>query len=301
MDDEYEKALQSITNPELRQSLLRLRASMQKHKAESNQETQETPPQAPLPVQFPVWPELQRGSPNAFLRSAVFSAIQGKERRYMQNELIVSQKGYEIRFTGMKLDQSDFDVWLQAAHIARNSPLGDVCVITAWSFLKSIGRSQGKSDYEWLKNSLRRLQTSMIEIKNGDEWIGINLLIRTKGNNNTKLLNIQFDPLLVKLFASDNWTSLQWDIRNKLKGKPLALWLHGFYTTHKNPYPIKVETLMAMCGSESRDKWGFKRKLKKALDLLQEVAGFETNIKEDLVFVIIPSFLKKNNGIRDRK
>lgn len=288
MDDEYEKALQSITNPELRQSLLRLRASMQKYKAESNQETQETPPQAPFPVQFPVWPELLRGSPNAFLRSAVFSAIQGKGRRYMENELIASQKGYEIRFTGKKLDQSDFDVWLQAAHIARCSPVGDVCVIRAWSFLKYIGRSQGKKDYEWLKNSLRRLQTAMIEINIGKKWRRLNLLNETSGDDESGFVKLQFNPLLIELFAPNKWSIIEWEIRKNLKGKPLALWLHGYFASHAIPYPIKIETLRDMCGSESKNKRDFKRKLKNAFDVLSEQTGITAIFEGDLVKVTVP-------------
>src|SRR5665811_1771927 len=79
-------------------------------------------PQTSKIIQLPLWPEPTRGTPNSFLRGALFAAIQGKERRALKGELLACQKGYEIRFTGWQLDQSDLDVWAQAAHLAAKNP-----------------------------------------------------------------------------------------------------------------------------------------------------------------------------------
>ena len=52
-------------------------------------------------IQLPLWPEATRGAPNAVLRSALFAAIQGKGRRWlMSEELLATQQGITIRFTG---------------------------------------------------------------------------------------------------------------------------------------------------------------------------------------------------------
>lgn len=257
-------------------------------------------------IQLPLWPEPQRASPNAFLRSAVFPAIQGKTRRYMKGELIFSQAGYEIRFTGQMLDQSDFDVWLQAAHLARCSPLGDVCQFTARGFLRNIARTGGGNDLEWLKTSLARLQTSMVEIKFGKKWERVNLLVRTSGDDETTAIRLRFDPLLIKLFASDNWTALQWEERRRLKGKPLALWLHGYYSSHAAPYPLKVDTLREMCGSETKERFHFVAALKRAFNALEKEAGIKGTLDGDLVTVTrLPSpsqgrHLLKKKGIARR-
>ena len=42
----------------------------------------------------------------------------------MKGELLAAQRGIEIRFMGMQLDQSDLDVWEQALHLARQQSLG---------------------------------------------------------------------------------------------------------------------------------------------------------------------------------
>lgn len=236
-------------------------------------------------IQLPLWPEPQRASPNAFLRSAVFPAIQSKNSQYQKNVLIAAQGGYEIRFTGPQLDQADFDVWLQAAHFARCSPLGTQCTFTAKGFLKSIGRQKGGSGIDWLKGSLAKLQTSMVEIRFGKKWERINLLVRASGDDETTAICLKFDPLLIKLFAPDSWTALQWEERRKLKGKWLALWLHGYYSSHAAPYPVKVETLRDMCGSGTKNIRRFKTALKVAFEELERVTGISADFDGDLVKV----------------
>jgi hypothetical protein len=83
-------------------------------KAKKEATTPETLQSAPKPqakiVQLPLWPEPTRGTPNSFLRGALFAAIQGKERQGLQRQVLASQKGSTIRFTGIQLDQSDLDV-----------------------------------------------------------------------------------------------------------------------------------------------------------------------------------------------
>lgn len=240
-----------------------------------------------LQKQISMYPDLQMASPNVFLRSAIFSAIQGRTRRPMKNELVAAQSGYEIRMTTVEtLDQSDFDVWLQSAQMARCSLPGTICIFTGYAFLKKLGRSTGASGYEWLNNSLRRLQNTMIEIKTGGRWGRFNLLNQSLGNDVTKLIKLQFDPLIIKLFTSDSWTALQWEERRRLRGKPLALWLHGYFASHAIPYPIKAETLWKMCGSDTERLRRFKESLKKAFAALEQVAGIKASIDPDCDLVV---------------
>jgi len=103
-------------------------------------------PQLPAKViPLPLWPEPLRGTPNSFLRSALFAAIQGKTRRWMKKEVLGSLEGISVSFTGQQLDQSDLDVWEQAVHLARLEPLGHTCQFTGYAFLKALGRSAGKA------------------------------------------------------------------------------------------------------------------------------------------------------------
>ena len=245
------------------------------------------PKKKPLakPVQLPLWAEVVRASPNAFLRSAVFPAIQGKTRDYLERTVIAAQNGYEIRLTGRTLDQADFDVWLFAVHLARCTPLGTVCEFTYNSFLKGINRCNGKSDYEWLKKAIARLRSALLEIKVGPQWCTYNLIEGAAGDDNTTELRLQFNPLLIELFAADTWTSLQWEERLQLKGKPLALWVHGYYASHADPFPVKVGTLQKMSGSATKEPRYFKKALKTAFAQLEKVVGIRATFDGDLVAV----------------
>ncbi len=258
---------------------------------------------------IPLCPDQQRASPNVFLRSAIFSAIQGKTRRPMKNELVAAQGGYEIRITVVEtLDQFDFDVWLQAVHLARCSPLGTVCTFTGNSFLKAIGRSNGKSDYISLKKSLIRLRSAVLEIKGHDSsWITLNLIQEAGGINSRDIFRLSFNPLLIKLFAPDSWTALQWEQRLQLKRKSLALWLYGYFASHAAPFPIKIKTLMEMCGSETKEKKHFTSALKRALAALEKVTNISAYLEGDLVITqkipspsqgryLLKEEVKKNGG-----
>jgi hypothetical protein len=85
-----------ITDPDLAGALARLGAAI-----EANPTKHEPEPQPPAQIiQFPLWPEPVRGMPNPALRSALFSAVQSKDRRFINYELIAAVDGLEIRFKG---------------------------------------------------------------------------------------------------------------------------------------------------------------------------------------------------------
>lgn len=50
-------------------------------------------------IKLPDCPTTKRATPNSFLRSALFSAIQSKDREFLDGVILASQKGITIRFT----------------------------------------------------------------------------------------------------------------------------------------------------------------------------------------------------------
>ena len=223
--------------------------------------------------QLPIWPEPARGIPNPVLRGALFAAVQGKNRAVFQRELLACQKGLQIRFTGIQLDQSDLDVWEQALHLARLHPLGTRCEFSAYGFLKALGRKTGKSEHEWLKNSFARLMGCGVELTNQQErkTYGGSLLEFMRDDLSGRYVVI-FNPKILT-FYEGGWTAIDWQDRQLLRGKPLALWLHGYLATHAKPYPIKKETIRSFSGSSNKEIRGFKRKLAAALNELKKI-GF---------------------------
>jgi TrfA protein len=242
------------------------------------------PPQGGKVIQLPLWPEPTRGTPNSFLRGALFAAIQGKERQYLKRQVLASQKGSTIRFTGMQLDQSDLDVWEQAAALAQPHPLGNVCHFHINAFLRKLGRNTGKSDYEWLKDAFARLMTAGVEITEGRYTYG-GAMLEFRRDEVAGVYIVRLNPTILNLYKA-GWTAIDWEIRRKLRRKPLALWLHGWLSSNAKNYPAKVETLHRLSGSRNAQKAGFKRHLAKALDDLQAVGAIsDHSFTGDLVTI----------------
>ena len=89
----------------------------------------------------------------------------------------------------------------------------------------------------------------------------------------TNHYRIELNRELIRLFGENQWTALDWQQRQQLRGKHLAQALHAFYSSHRQPFPVRIDTLRGYVGSKNQQKAGFKIKLRNALDDLQEI-GF---------------------------
>jgi hypothetical protein len=279
------------TAPDLDRQLMRGLASLGAHmKTKPERQTTTKPAPQPKPtaqiIQLPLWPEQTRGTPNTFLRGALFAAIQGKERRALKGELLACQKGQSVRFTGWQLDQSDLDVWEQAAELARSHPLGNVCHFKITAFLRALGRNTGKSDREWLKNSFRRLMAAGVEITY-DRYTYGGAMLEFFQDEDADAYVIRLNPTILNMYKA-GWTAIDWATRKKLRRKPLALWLHGWLSSNAENYPVKVETLHSLSGSQTKDLKKFRQNLRAAIDQLKD-AGIITawNIDPDSDLVTI--------------
>ena len=290
--------LDGVTDPAMKKALVRFQKTLHDPKHPKHREAQvrsnKAQDQAQV-VQLPLWPEPARGVPNSALRGALFAAVQGKNRCYIKGKLLAVQSGIQIRFTGMQLDQSDLDVWEQALHLARHHPLGTRCEFTAHAFLKALGRKTGKSDHEWLKDVFRRLMSCGVEITHDNLTYGGSLLEFYREESN-QLYALEINPKLKRLYTA-GWTATDWEQRRLLRRKPLALWLHGFLSTHAEPHPMKVKTLMELSGSNAKQIFHFKANLKKALGDLKITGTInDYRIEGDLVSVErIPSASQKKH------
>jgi hypothetical protein len=230
-------------------------------------------------LQLPLWPEPKRGTPNSFIRSALFAAIQGKDRVFMKEATLASQKGIVVKFTGEQLNQDDLSVWETLAHLSRQQPLGHPCEFTAHGLLKSLGLHTGLSQHKQLHSTIIRLTACAVEITHeGKTYFG-SLVKSGVKDELTRHYKI-------RLFGESQWTALDWKQRQQLRSKHLAQALHAFYSSHRQPFPIKLDTLRGYVGSRNFQKAGFKVKLRAALDELVKI-GFLLNyaIEDDVVSV----------------
>ncbi len=280
------------TGPTPINALAGLVASIQK-KAKQHAHRNPAPVEATgsnVEAQLPLWPEPVRTAPNGFLRSALFGAIKKGPRRYMEKELMASIDGVTIRYTGLRLDQGDLDVWLSVLHAVRLQALGSECRLTSYALLKLMGKTDTGKNRATLHTRITRLVANALEVNQGRySYIG-SLIAGAAKDEDTQEWVIELPPKLRPLFAADQFTQVEWAVRHTLNGQPLAQWLHGFYASHAKPYPIKIETLHKLCGSEAGEMWKFAQTLRKALDAVTEASnahgeGFSYEIYRDLVHV----------------
>ena len=263
-------------------------------KARAKQRAERAPlPGAPLPknvVQLPLWPEPVRAVPNGFLRSALFGAIARGKRRYIDGEQLAALDGVEIRYKGQRLDQGDLDVWESVLHAVRLQEMGSQCRLTSYALLKLMGLTDTGKNRATLQNRIERLVANALTVKQG-RYTYIGSLIRFAAKDeDTQEWVIELDPRLRPLFAADQFTQIEWAVRHALNGKPLAQWLHGFYTSHAKPFPMRMETLLKLSGSENSNPRSAQQTLRNALDAVSEASeahgeGFSPEIRGDLVHI----------------
>jgi hypothetical protein len=233
---------------------------------------------------LPDWPGTTRGIPNLCLRSALFGVIKKGRRRAVKGERIASVKGLEIRYTGWKLDQGDFDVLVQSLHLQHHhlERTPDHFIrFQVKSFLRAIGRQPGKSGREWLKDCFRRLTATAVELHvdvnncfpNEKYTYAGSLIDEFYYNGQDQTYFLKINPKLAGLFDT-GWTQLQWQQRLQLKTN-LAKWLHGFYASHRAPYPMKLITIRLLCGSDCKRMGDFRRCLRRAMNELINVGAIQ--------------------------
>lgn len=256
-------------------------------------------PAAPAAVpqlNLPLWPDAVRGVPNAVLRGALFTV--SKQRAAAQErELIATAAGVEIRYTGSKrLNQVDLDLWEMLLHLVRLQPLGNRIEFSAYALLKELGRGNGGKDRKDLADDMSRLMSASVEVL----WTDIgqsrtrHLIRKFDRDEVTHRYTVEFEPLIFDLYEN-GYTLIDWQRRKALKGNSLAKWLQGFYASHAEPYPYKVETIKTLCGSTMARLQDFRAKLRLALDELVTVGSIRSwTINDDLVKVV--NVISKSQG-----
>ena len=248
---------------------------------------QENPPSANV-IKLPLWPEAVRVVPNGFLRSALFGAIGKGRRRYMECEPIATLEGIEIRYTGSRLDQGDLDVWESVLQIVRFQAMGEPCRVTSYALLKLMGKTDTGKNRATLYTRITRLRANAVQIKQGRYvYIG-GLIDEAYKDEETQEWVIVLNPRLRALFEPNQFTQIEWAIRQELDGQPLAQWLHGFYASHAQPYPVRVDTLLELSGSENNSSTSARQKLRKALEAVAMASKahgeeFSYEIHNDLI------------------
>ncbi len=244
-------------------------------------------------VTLPLWAENQRGIPNSMLRGALFAGI-GEQHSYIcKRENLACCDGISIIYTGIRLVQSDLEVYEAILHLLRVQNMGDTLEVSGADLLKILGKKNPNGDdYAALRLSISKLHGGSIDATDHKKTYMGHLLKDGVIDEKTQYYRLSVHKELSLLFNAGN-TWISFEERKAIGGRsPLARWLHGYISTHANWYPHKLETIRALSGckeskkpdikknrtseqiTEQRNKEkaslrAFKQNLKRALDRLK--------------------------------
>jgi TrfA protein len=200
---------------DLAKSLQNLKQGMEARVAKENQDPRPTGKIVQFPLPFPnETPPVS----NVIARSALFAAIKSKDRRQMKKEIVASQEGIEISFTGEQLNQDDHDNFMQLVKLASGRRLGQTVIVPANAILRTLGRSTGKSQHDQLRADMDRLVSGTVTIRaNGFEYIGHlvdDALQDTREPVHKRHWAYRLNPRLVTLFAPNRYTLNNWETQS---------------------------------------------------------------------------------------
>lgn len=247
--------------------------------------------------QLPGWSVDYRGLPNALARSALFTVTRNGVRKKFDEEVIASSKDITLIYSGEELRQDDEDVFLQVLHIAKEQRLGENIKFTANSMIDVLGWTRNTVSYERLNASLKRMTGMLLQLtmrlpdgsnlRFGGQLIS-SFVVHEKPDGDKSFQNwvVSLNETIVKLFDPQAYSLIHWPTRKSLS--PTTKWLHSYYSTHKAPFPVKVETLRRAMASEIKAIKSFRYELKNGLNVLVENGFFlsaRIDPKSDLVYV----------------
>jgi len=264
-------------------------------------------------VYLPSWRESAFGLPNALLRSALFSVakLDGDERRAAVFDLpIYAQGDVVLKLTGLRLIDYDRQVLAAVLSAYRDFPLSQDAEsgwvrLSFWQFAGLMGLSYGLKVHLAIRESLVRLNAAHLRLRVNRRDVPLPRLVevafddgyeelatdprKLKGSD---LIALRVPEGMAELFGPACWTAVPAVAFTENAG--LVRWLTGFFSTHSGPYPLEINDLYDLSGSDCGLR-EFRRRLKNALAKLEEpgtpdevrVAASVFNKKADTIEVFL--------------
>lgn len=276
---EHASVLAKITDPVLRERLAGLADILEA--SDRSAVKNDAPPSlhrsSHAPARLPHFSDAL-ALPNAFLRAALFPALDTKKPRpFLKNAPIFAVGELAVTFTGEQFDQGDLDVLAGIMEIGTRLDLGSEFRFSAYELLNVLGRQTGGREYGALHLALIRLNGGTVEVKRKRQLFFGSFIQGGFEDQESREYTVQINPKLGALFGFDMWSQVDREQRRALKKNTTAKALHGYYSSHAAPGAHRYETLAAIAGIENKQKADVKRKVIKAHEALVDAkCGFLT-------------------------
>lgn len=243
-----------------------------------------------------MWPQLKLKhglganivTPFVFARSAIFSSQvyrrHAERPLYTEPKELLATGNLKIYQTaGYQLDQGDADVLYELIRRIFEKDDADKresrVLFNRRQLLEALGRTPGGKTSALLDASIERLFAASFRFQGPSLITGMSRLLLSVLRREDALSHkydyeVLIDVRLAQLFNQGSWVLLRRSEREKLAGDPVAKWLHAYYSTHREPYPIKQETLKGLMGREGMQNSKWLAALTASLEVLKRATGW---------------------------
>ena len=246
----------------------------------------------------------RRAVPYQIARSSLFTAQPAnlKNRKGFSSDgtLEAYSKFTIAQTSGRQLVQDEGTVWLELLHLALKTTDdgSDQPILVEFAksgLLKALDWKIDSNNRRRLDSILERLVDATVSIVQNDQssWSASLLIAAGKSRQSARSKSIFFiDRKIVRSFLG-GYTLLNREQRHNLRHKPLAQWMHAFYSTHKSPTPLKGSLIKRLSGCQTQKADVWIKKLTEALKALAIVTGWNCsyNYNYDIVHI--------NRGLED--
>ncbi len=209
------------------------------------------------------WGDDMRAMPNDLARAALFTTRNKKTPREVRQQHVIFHvnKNVLITYTGIELRADDDElVWQQVLEYAKRSPVGTPVSFTFYELCTDLGWAINGRYYDKAEECLTRLQATAMQFSSGriGRLESVSLIHRFRvldRGKKTSRCQVEIDEEMVVLFAGDHYSKFVWEKYRELS--PTARRMFDYFVSHKEPFPLKLETFRLMCGSDSArlKKW----------------------------------------------
>jgi hypothetical protein len=241
-------------------------------------------------VYLPGWSAIARALPNAFLRSALFSAsrrpqadnasvLSDNAGAVVTGREIATLRNMTVLFSGYELCQFDRLVYATCLDYYRDVPLcpGDGTRhlrTTFYEFARRMGNEYSVKAHRAIRASLLRLSFAQLRVRYDRMNIEVPKLLSVtfedgaagddfKGSD---ALLLRVTTSVAELFGRGRWTSVE---SETARYDGLRGWLANFYAGHAGPQWLPVKTLYRLSGYKAH-MGNFRASLVRALDKLKD-------------------------------
>lgn len=184
--------------------------------------------------------------PNHLNRSSFIAPIARGRRKFHRQAEMVTRRDCVLEYTGEQLDEADGDLIMALIAFAQPYPLGTPVPLNRAELLRKLKRGTGKSQYDWLYKSMKRLREGVLflEARKPDgatrysvgKMQSFNVLKDLDYDGDSETYTFILDPRWVVMFGNREYSLLDWDKRMQIgRGQDMAKTLQRLLATSADP------------------------------------------------------------------